>query len=380
MGSVPMRKIPNLFLVGAARSGTTSLWRCLQSHPQVFMPGGLLQKEPAYFSSLKRSRFKRLESYLALFAPADERHLWVGEASTAYLTDPDSARRIHEYNPEARIIIMLRHPAQRAYSLYNWMVQEGYEYAGTFAEALKLEDKRIAMAIPNCIESEYYYNYLYFHSGLYSEQVKRYVDLFKDRVLIVKFEDYFGDFSREFERICRFLNVETLDAPDRKPGDDLASANQSKRVHSSVLQYALRKMNRYYFSHVAPFGAGDDAGHQREHLGENGVKRRDMLRRAFFDQMRRELRVLEKQKKIKLTERLRIFCLLRRIVGQLDQGAVVPRKTSKSERDVWLKMGQIDQPPSTMNDRTVRCLRERYKSDIALLAEYTGIDFSSWTT
>jgi len=67
-----------------------------------------------------------LDEYLALFKEANANHSLVGEASMAYLTGPSSAQEIHDFNPDAKIIIILRNPVDRAYSLYNWMVQEGY--------------------------------------------------------------------------------------------------------------------------------------------------------------------------------------------------------------------------------------------------------------
>jgi len=71
-------KNPNLFIVGAARSGTTSLWHYLKSCPEIFMPEDLMSKEPAFFSEFKKTRFRKWEDYLRLFAEADESHRLVG--------------------------------------------------------------------------------------------------------------------------------------------------------------------------------------------------------------------------------------------------------------------------------------------------------------
>ncbi len=171
-----MRK-PNFFIVGAAKAGTSSLWKYLNSHPQVFMPRDELHKEPCFFSSFGESM--GLDYYLNLYATASEKQTLCGDASTAHLSDPVSAERIYAFNPDARIIIILRNPADRAYSLYNWMVQEGYEYAGSFEEALRLENIRAAKSIPNWFDYGYYWDFMYFRSGLYYQQVKRYLDLFK---------------------------------------------------------------------------------------------------------------------------------------------------------------------------------------------------------
>ena len=137
-------KLPNLFIVGAAKAGTTSLYEYFKQHPQIFMVESDLQKEPSYFCSLVKPS-KKYKYYLSLFEKATENHVRIGEASTSYLTCPESALRIKEYenknNLDCRIIIMLRNPVDRAYSLYNWMTQSGYEWCGSFEKALRIEKK-----------------------------------------------------------------------------------------------------------------------------------------------------------------------------------------------------------------------------------------------
>lgn len=229
-------KSPNFFIVGAAKSGTSSLWQYLKANKEVFMPVDELSKEPAFFSELKKRADMTPEEYLNIFKEATISHKLVGEASTAYLTDPVSAKRIYDFNPEAKIIILLRNPTERAYSLYCWMVQEGYEYAGTFKRALYLEDYRINKKIPNFFEPEYYYNYLYFRSGLYSEQVKRYISLFKNNVLVIKFDFFKNNLDTTYDQICSFLEINTNTLPDEV-------YNISRDVYSPKLQFMLRKTN-----------------------------------------------------------------------------------------------------------------------------------------
>ncbi len=230
------QKLPNFFIAGAAKSGTSSLWQYLKANEEVFMPADELHKEPAFFSEIKNRGAINLERYSEIFKEADKRHKRIGESSTAYLTDPGSAGLIYDFNPAAKIIILLRNPAERAYSLYCWMVQDGYEYAGTFERALELEASRINRKIPNFLEPEYYYNYLYFHSGLYYEQVKRYNDLFGSNLLVIKFEDFVNDFNASYGKVCSFLGIRMNEL-------DVRPYNVSKSVYSAKLQFVLRKMN-----------------------------------------------------------------------------------------------------------------------------------------
>lgn len=229
---------PNLFICGSAKSGTTSLWAYLKEHPKVFMPKDEINKEPGFFSQAANPYHSRLdeEQYLSLFKEATPDHKFIGEASNIYLTDPASAEMIHQFNPASYIIILLRNPADRAYSLYNWMAQEGYEYASSFEKALKIEKKRINKKIPNFFEPEKYYNYLYFHSGLYHEQVKRYLDLFPSTTMIIKFEDFKLHPQKKYDEVCQFLNIESQTVPSRV-------FNPSFDIYSPKLQFCLRKLS-----------------------------------------------------------------------------------------------------------------------------------------
>lgn len=200
------------------------------------MPQQMIFKEPAYFSALKQGLTAK--EYFSLFTGVTEHHRYAGEASTAYLTDPESATRIHDHNPQARIVIMLRNPVDRAYSLYKWMTQEGYEYAKDFETALSMEPQRMRSVIPNSIEIEYYHNYLYSRSGFYSEQVRRYLDQFTDQVYIMCFEEFCLDPKPHLRGLCRFLDIHFEEIP-------LKTENASLPVFHPALQHRLRQFTMY---------------------------------------------------------------------------------------------------------------------------------------
>lgn len=230
----------NFFLVGAARAGTTSMWDLLVRTPGVYLPRQFFHKEPAYFSRL--TGLDSHERYLELFGGVDdESHRVRGEASTAYLTDPAAAGRIANAAPDARILILLRDPADRAYSLYNWMAQEGYEWAGTFEEALRREPERASSDRfrDNC--SEYFYNYLYVRSSRYADQVARYLRHFgQERVHVVLFEDFVGRPRETYRGVLDFLGV-----PVPEPLPKPRVRNPSRRPYSPRLQRVLRLLTRW---------------------------------------------------------------------------------------------------------------------------------------
>jgi len=236
------RLMPNLFIVGAAKSGTSSLWEYLNQHPEVYMS---FEKEPGYFCDEWPGR-KVFEKYLSLFKGANESTKRIGEASTCYLTCPNTAKNIYEYSQkfdlDTKIVILLRNPVHRAYSLYNWQVQHGYEFKKNLREALDAEGKRLYVKCPNFwMQGTYRYNYMYFHSGLYAEQVKAYLDIFGfNNVMIESFETFVKDVDSYLFKLFKFLNLENLHYKIDEP----EVVNPSLAVHSPLLQYGLRKITR----------------------------------------------------------------------------------------------------------------------------------------
>lgn len=276
---------PNFFIVGAAKSGTTTLYDYLKDHPDVFMPQDDLHKEPSHFSNLI-TWYKNPNKYFPLFDDAKPQHRWIGEASTAYLTDPAAAGNIHKYNPNAKIIIILRNPADRAYSMYCWMVQEGYEYVSSFENALAIEDERARRKIPNFWEPQYYYNYLYFRAGLYFEQVKRYYDLFPGSVLVMTFEELLAAVKTNYAPVRDFLKIGPHPATPEV-------SNPSVSVIHPMLQFWLRKVNNKFF-HNAPTKEKRDALLQRGIRSGKPPVLRAETRAALLERYREDIRATGK--------------------------------------------------------------------------------------
>ena len=131
-----MRK-PDFFIVGAPKCGTTAMYQWLDAHPEVFVP----VKEIHYFGADLDHRRPEVsaERYNGLFEPASTAHKAVGDVGVWYLMSETAAQEIHAYNPDARIIIMLRRPAQMLYSLHSQLLYSGEEDIADFGEALAAE-------------------------------------------------------------------------------------------------------------------------------------------------------------------------------------------------------------------------------------------------
>jgi len=266
-------KLPNFFIVGAPKAGTTSLWTYLDQHPQVFM---CPLKEPSYFASelrpenftaelrpridremralqrylqgdLRTKRFGGLvssfEDYLSLYRNAGN-ELAIGEATASYLWSATAARNIAGRIPHARIIINLRNPVDRAYSQYLQMLSAGV-FRGSFAEliatSLECRDQRLGIAWPLL---EY---------GRYAAQIERYFREFpRAQIQISYYEDLQRAPQRLMTELFIFLGVDPGFVPDL-----------SRRHHEPVIPrlnavaYLLKKSGAWpYLRALAPAPLG----------------------------------------------------------------------------------------------------------------------------
>ena len=222
--------VPTFLIVGAARSGTTSLHHWLSSHPDVFVSQN---KEPSYF--VHSYGFSDWNRYLALFQAGRGKRV-VGEASTAYMSAPESPAWIRRVLGDVKIIILLRNPVERAWSLYSWMVMEGYEWVPTFERALVEEERRVTDVGFQRKNPQYFWNYMYFRSGLYHHHVQEYLRLFgHDRVRIHLFEDLVEDAGVVYADVCKFLDIDVTFRPVLRP------QNASRRPRLTGLQFLLRR-------------------------------------------------------------------------------------------------------------------------------------------
>jgi hypothetical protein len=207
-------RVPDFFIVGHAKCGTTALYQMLQGHPQVFLPQ---IKEPEFLSRAPfpapapgdRPRVlpRTLDSYLALFARAGAAQI-AGEASTEYLRTPVAAERIFALNPEARIVTMLREPAGFLRSLQLQLLQIGVESERDLERAIALEpERRAGRRIPR--GCEWPPALLYTSHVRYTEQLRGYRELFgRERVVTVIYDDFLRDNAAVLAEVLRFLGVD----------------------------------------------------------------------------------------------------------------------------------------------------------------------------
>lgn len=244
-------------MVGAMKAGTTSFVEVLSQHPQLFVPP---IKEPHYFvdslpkelyepsrffdlahyfetdfpQSLHITKVENNEHYKKLFSGAKTEQ-YLLDASTAYLHAQESARHIFKYNPNAKIIVLLRDPIKRAFSQYKMDV--GLGMIRTSFEKMIIDD------------IENYNNgvlpwYTYLGMSLYARAVRRYQELFKD-VLVLNFEDFIKYNDQFLNELTTFLDIEPFEKME------IDHKNEAMRPKFKNLFYALKQMGfKDYFSKV----------------------------------------------------------------------------------------------------------------------------------
>ena len=230
-------RVPDFFIVGNPKSGTTALYEMLRRHPQIYMPE---LKEPIFFAGeLPRQAHRyqapeSLEEYLALFAPARPGQR-AGEASASYLWSRTAAQRIAAVAPGARMIAILREPAAFLRSLHLQCLQSRYETERDLRTALSLEqDRRSGRKLPR--RSRWPQVLLYSEHVRYVEQLRRYRAHFPDeQLLVLIYDDFRSDNETTVRRVLRFLDVDdnlAIDSLEANPSVDVRSPRLDDLVHA----------------------------------------------------------------------------------------------------------------------------------------------------
>jgi Sulfotransferase family len=233
--------LPDFFIVGAPKAGTTALHMALAGHPELFLSP---VKEPKFFLTDGPPRTKagpgaehskstyiwRQDEYEKLFVEAPPGAL-CGESTTLYLSDMEAHRRLRDLVPSARLVAVLRDPVDRAHS--NWMHNRsvGLERERDFLAACALEEERQRLGWSPM------WSYLRF--GRYGEQIDNLLRYFPpDQVLLLRYSDLCEVPERSVERVCEFLAV------DPNPVRSLPTANVTADVFDSATDEVLRRLMR----------------------------------------------------------------------------------------------------------------------------------------
>ena len=227
--------MPNFCIIGAAKSGTTSLYQYLKQHPQIYMSP---VKEPRFFGlegeipnfqgprdeQTNRVLKCNLEEYQSLFREVANETA-IGEASPWYLYLEKAPLQMRHHIPDAKLIVMLRNPVDRAYSSFLHQFQRGAEPLNNFSQALLDEERRIRQNW----RPIWHYKQL----GFYHQQLSRYLKVFdRQQIRVYLYEDFCNEPLSLLQNIFDFLNVDDTFTPDvsRKYNVTRVPPNQTLRT------------------------------------------------------------------------------------------------------------------------------------------------------
>jgi hypothetical protein len=216
-----VRMLPDFLLVGAQRSGTTSLHRALAQHPSVVTP--LFHKGVHYFDMDYDRGFRWYRGHFPVAAVARRRVAGseprTFESSGYYMHHPLAPGRIAKDLPGVRLLVVLRDPVERAYSAHRHELLRGFETEESFERALELEPERLAGEVERMLADPTYKSYSHRHHSYldrsqYVTQIRTLFELFgRDRVHVLDSEAFFAHPQEEFDQVLDFLGLAAWQPP-----------------------------------------------------------------------------------------------------------------------------------------------------------------------
>jgi len=228
---------PNFFIIGASKCGTTSLWHMLNKHSNVFMS---TPKEPWFFSF---SDYKqKMDWYHSLFDKVKNEKI-IGEASPIYSETtliPKIPQRIYNYNPNAKILYIVREPIDRLKSVWRQTLSSGHWYQQVYKNYTDVE----VPLMPKSFEKAVFEYPPFIEACKYWTHLNNYRKYFKDEnILLLFFEDLKSDPKKNYHKICDFLTI--------KPEEDEVlfekqNSSEGKKMHANW--YVTLRKNKYLYN------------------------------------------------------------------------------------------------------------------------------------
>jgi hypothetical protein len=248
--------LPDFLIIGAQKCGTTSLFNYLKQHPDVFPPK---IKEVGYFDRYYNHGLNWYRSnFPFIFTKVKNRMLrknfMTFEASTGYILNPNSLKRIKNTIPKAKLILMIRNPVDRAYSHYRHSVRMNKEDL-PFHKAIKAEKKRIGHSWEKYNTGIDFYDlkiafYSYLRTGIYADQIENLFRLFpRNQIHIIKSEDFFRKPSEPFNEVLKFLGLKHYKIAHFKKYNVGESYPLDKIMRNQLVDY-FRPHNQRLYDHL----------------------------------------------------------------------------------------------------------------------------------
>ena len=246
LATAPARTLPDFLIIGAQKCGTTFLYQLLAQHPRV-KPA--FAKEVHYFDLNFTKGDNWYRSYFPLRTPGGHKFI-TGESSPYYLFHPHAPRRASTVVPDAKLIVLLRNPIDRAYSHYQHQVKRGKvgrRETLTFEEAIEAEEKTLPNEVSRMLQDERYESpshrtRSYLTRGMYVDQLLVWSSFFqRKQMLILKSEDLFDDMRNTLELMLTFLEI-----PNWRPE---TYSIPNKREYTGMSSLIRQRLDEYYEPH-----------------------------------------------------------------------------------------------------------------------------------
>lgn len=234
------RRLPDFLIIGAAKAGTTTLYRDLQTNPRIFFP---VHKEPSCLAHDRVLTEAGVDEYAYLFreAGADQ---WLAEASTVYTKRPRVAgvpeRAMKVLGADLRVIYVVREPVARSRSLHSHMYNDGV-FPRAFDDAVHCDHRLAGDLLAN---------------SRYATQIQPWIDTFgRDHVHIICFEHYVQQRVETINAVCAFLGIPPR--PDRMDPESKFNVTADRRYGRGPLggvikRFTQRRAYRFYLRRLLP--------------------------------------------------------------------------------------------------------------------------------
>jgi hypothetical protein len=250
-----LRLLPDFLIIGAPKSGTTSLYHYLARHPGV---APAFRKEVRYFNKefdrgtrWYRAHFPTMPHRVAVRAFTRQRFI-AGESTPLYLFDPHVAERVRALLPDVKLIVLLRDPVERAYSGYQMEVRNGRELF-PFGQAIEREAERLARESErpmrpqssNGGKPEWKSGYL--ARGMYADRLDAWFQLFpREQFLIASAEDFFSDTTRVYSQVLDFLGLQPWEPEGFKRYNSAKYSDMDPAARAWLVDYFAPHNERLY--------------------------------------------------------------------------------------------------------------------------------------
>jgi hypothetical protein len=232
-------ELPDFYIIGVQKSGTTSLYDCLCQHPGII---NRLNKEIHFFNNSTRRKMG-INFYKAYFSSKYNKHQIEKQIgyypleceATPFFLHPWVPKFVYEVTPNAKLILIVRNPIDRALSHYYHNKTRGRENL-SFADAINLEEERINNDLKGLMinpehSANAFITYSYCYRGYYDEQLKNWLNFFPlENIHIVNFTDFIYDEVNVCNQIFKFLNLPSFEIPETKKSNSGKYTNRTIEV------------------------------------------------------------------------------------------------------------------------------------------------------